>query len=201
MLNVFSSLTEYDIYHFSGEKMKKELISGKIIAAIVIGTSLMFVLNRFLFFTTEVYNIYIYPGIGILAAFAAIFGPIAGFIIGFTGHALVDHFSWDHIWWSWATASGFFGLAVGSFWKYYKTEEGGFGIKQALIFNGVQLAANILAYVFIARSLNLFMYNEAFSLLTLQGFTASGINAVVVLILGTLLLILKSKKRKLLQKF
>ena len=181
--------------HFREKKMGYKIISVKTIAAIGIGTALMFVLNRFFFFPTGVFNIYVYPGIGILAAFAAIFGPLAGFLIGFIGHALVDHFAWNNIWWSWVSASALFGFAVGFFWKYYKIEESGFGIAQALLFNCVQIAANILAYVFVARALNLFMYDEPFGLLTAQGFAASGFNAAVVLILGTSLVIIYSRIR------
>jgi class 3 adenylate cyclase/uncharacterized membrane protein len=164
-------------------------------AAIVIGAVLMFVLNRYLAIPTGVPDTSFQFGIPILAVFAAALGPIAGFLIGFIGHALVD-ISWGGfggVWWSWVISSAFFGLVVGSFRKFFKIEAGGFGVKQALLFNIVQAVANVAAYVFIARILDLVMYNEPFGKLTLQGFVAAGINIGAVLILGTIFAVGYSK--------
>jgi len=160
---------------------------AKFAASVVIGAGFMFVLNRYLALPTGVPDTSLQLGIPVLAVFAAVLGPVAGFLIGFIGHALVDFTAGWGIWWSWVIASAFFGLAVGSFRKSFKIEEGKFGVKQALIFNGVQAVANILAYFFIARILGLLMYNEPFDKETLQGFVAAGVNIVAVLIIGTIL--------------
>ena len=154
--------------------------------SIAIGAGLMFALNRYLAIPSGVPDTSVQLGIPILAVFAAVMGPLAGFLIGFIGHALVD-LSWGGVWWSWVISSAFFGFAVGFFRKYFRIEAGGFGVRQALIFNGVQAAANIGSYVFIARILDLVMYNEPFGKLTLQGFVAAGVNIAAVMILGTLL--------------
>jgi len=160
-------------------------------AAIAVGAVLMFVLNRYASIPTGVSDTYYQFGIPILAVFAAVFGPIAGFLIGFIGHALVDLSwgGWDfgEVWWSWVIASALFGLAVGFFRKWFKIEEGKFGLTEALIFNGVQAIANAAAYVFIARILDLIMYKQAFEKITLQGFAAAAVNIVAVAILGTAL--------------
>jgi len=159
------------------------------------GAVLMFLLNRYLALPTGVPDTSLQLGIPLLAVFAAVLGPIAGFLIGFIGHALVD-ISWGGfggVWWSWVISSAFFGLLVGSFRKFFRIEAGGFGVKQALLFNGIQAIANIAAYVFVARILDLFMYHEPFGKLTLQGFVAAGINIAAVLILGTTLAIGYSK--------
>ena len=169
--------------------MLKNLISVRTVVAIGIGAALMFVLMRFVAIPTGVPNTNINLGITILAVFAAVFGPIAGFLIGFIGHTLVDLTAGWGVWWSWILASGFLGCIIGAFFKFYKIDEGGFGIKEAVIFNGVQIGANLVAYVFIARTLDLIIYQEPFTKVTLQGFTAAGFNAVTVLILGTLLII------------
>ncbi|MDR1802760.1 MAG: ECF-type riboflavin transporter substrate-binding protein [Treponema sp.] len=165
---------------------------AKFLASVLIGAGLMFVLNRFISIPTGVPDTYIQLGIPVLALFAAVLGPLAGFLIGFIGHTLVD-LSWGGIWWSWVFASAFFGLAVGSFRSFFKIEEGKFGVKRALIFNGIQAAANITAYVFITRTLDLVIYNEHFAKITLQGFVAAGINIAAVLIMGTTLAIGYSK--------
>jgi class 3 adenylate cyclase/uncharacterized membrane protein len=172
---------------------KKTLL--KFAAAIGMGAVLMFLLNRYLALPTGVPDTSLQLGIPLLAVFAAVLGPIAGFLIGFIGHALVD-ISWGGIggvWWSWVISSAFFGLVVGAFRKFFRIEAGGFGVKQALLFNGIQAIANVAAYVFIARILDLFMYHEPFGKLTLQGFVAAGINIAAVLILGTTLAIAYSK--------
>jgi len=176
-------------------KEEKDVIKKtfvKFVVAIVIGAGLMFVLNRYLALPTGVPDTSLQLGIPILAVFAAVLGPIAGFLIGFIGHTLVD-LSWGGVWWSWVISSAFFGLFIGSFRKFYKIEAGGFGVKQALLFNGIQAIANVAAYVFIARILDLFMYHEPFGKLTLQGFVAAGINIVAVLVMGTILAIGYSK--------
>ena len=165
-----------------------KIISVRTVVAIGIGAALMFVLNRFVAIPTGVPNTNIQLGMAILAVFAAIFGPIAGFIIGFIGHTLVDLTAGWGVWWSWITASGIFGLVVGAFWNFYKIEDGEFGIKECLIFNAVQIAANILAYVFVARTMDVIIFREPFDKVTLQAFIASGVNGITILILGSLLI-------------
>jgi len=162
-------------------------------ASVVIGAGLMFVLNRFLALPTGVPGTSLQLGIPVLAVFAAVFGPVAGFLIGFIGHTLVDLTAGWGIWWSWVISSAFFGLAVGFFSNFFKIEEGKFGVKQALLFNGVQAAANIVAYVFIARILDLFMYAQQFEKISLQSFVAAGVNIAAVLIMGTILALGYSK--------
>jgi energy-coupling factor transport system substrate-specific component len=169
----------------------------KTAVAVVIGAGLMFVLMRFASIDIDkwVPNTYINLGIAILAAFAAVFGPVAGFLIGFIGHALTDlsRGGLGGIWWSWVICSALFGFAIGFFQKSYNVNAGGFGIKQCFIFNGVQIVTNVLVWGFVARTLDLVIYQEPFGKVTLQGFAAAGVNSVVVLVLGSLLVFLYSK--------
>ena len=172
---------------------------GKTAVAVIIGAGLMFAVQHLVLpkipFDTGVENVYLNLGIAILAVFAAIFGPIAGFLIGFIGHTLVDVFGPWGISWSWILSSAIFGCIMGWFWKSYKIEEGGFGLKECLTFNGVQIAANIAAWAFIARTLDMSFFNEPFGKVSLQGFAAAGLNSAVVLVLGTLLAFGYSKFR------
>jgi energy-coupling factor transport system substrate-specific component len=171
--------------------MEYKLMSLKTVVGIVIGAALMFVLQRYASIDIDAWvpNTYINLGIAILAVFAAILGPIAGFLIGLIGHALVD-FSWGGwggIWWSWVISSAVFGCVVGWFWKSYKIDEGGFGLKECLTFNAVQIITNVLVWVFLARTLDMMIYNEAFDRVSLQSFAAAGFNSLTVLVLGSLL--------------
>jgi energy-coupling factor transport system substrate-specific component len=175
--------------------MGKKMISIKTVVAIGIGAALMFVLNRFVTVPTGIPNVNLFIGNAILALFAAIFGPLAGLLVGFIGHTLVDlTWGWG-VWWSWVITSGIYGLMVGFFWKFYKIEEGEFGIKQAVIFNGIQIGANLLAWVAIAPTLDILIYQEPADKVYLQGLVAGASNIAVVLILGTLLAIGYSRTR------
>ena len=175
--------------------MVKNFISVKTVVAIGIGAALMFVLMRFVALPTGIPNVNINLGIAVLAVFAAIFGPIAGLLIGFIGHTLVDlTWGWG-VWWTWVIADALYGFAIGLFWKFFKIEEGGFGVRQAVIFNGVQICANLLAWVAIAPTLDILIYQEPSDKVYLQGLVAGGLNIAVVLVLGTLLIIGYSKTR------
>jgi energy-coupling factor transport system substrate-specific component len=167
--------------------MGNKFISVKTVAAIGIGAALMFVLMRFAAVPSGVPNTSLDLGIVVLSVFAAIFGPIAGLLIGFIGHMLAD-LTGDRIWWSWIIADALYGFVVGFLWKLYKLEEGKFGVKQALIFNTAQIVANMLAWVAAAPTLGILIYNESADKEYLQGLIAGALNIVVVLILGTLLL-------------
>ena len=174
--------------------MENKVISVKILAAAAVGAVLMYLLNHFATIPTSVAGTNFMPGMAVLAAVAAIFGPAAGFLAGFIGHFLVDLTGdFGRIWWSYVIASALFGLAVGYFRKMYRIEEGRFGVKEALIFNGVQAIANILAYFFIARTLSMIMFKESFGTITMMGIVAAGINIPVILVLGTLLIIVYIK--------
>ena len=169
--------------------MGKKFISVRTVVAIGIGAALFFVLNRFVAIPSGVPNVNLNLGIAILAVFSAIFGPIAGFLIGLIGHTLVDlTFGWG-VWWSWVISSAFFGCGLGVFWKLYKIEEGGFKIKQIITFNLVQIIANAVVWGGIAPTLDILIYQEPANKVYLQGLVAGSLNAAVVLILGTLLII------------
>jgi len=166
--------------------MEKKLISVKTVVAIGIGAALMFVLMRFVAVPSGVPNTNLNLGIAVLSVFAAIFGPLAGFLIGFIGHTLTD-LTWGSVWWTWVIADALYGFAVGIFWKFYKLEEKDFGVKEAVIFSGVQILANLLAWAVIAPTLDILIYKEPSDKVYLQGLVAGGLNIAVVLILGTLL--------------
>jgi energy-coupling factor transport system substrate-specific component len=174
--------------------MGNKVISIKTVVAIGIGAALMFVLMRFVAVPSGVPNTNLNLGIATLSIFAAIFGPVAGLLIGFIGHTLTD-LTWGGVWWTWVIADALYGLMIGFFWKFYKIEDGEFGVKQAVIFNCVQIAANLIAWVAIAPTLDILIYQEPSDKVYLQGLVAGGLNIAVVLILGTVLAIGYSKTR------
>ena len=104
--------------------------SIKTFVAIGIGAALFFVLGRFVAIPSPVPNTNISLQYAVLALLAAMYGPVAGGLIGFIGHALID-LSWGGIpWWSWVITSAFVGVVVGLFTKKLHVEEGDFNKKE-----------------------------------------------------------------------
>ena len=84
-----------------------------VFVAVGIGAALFFVLGRFVAIPSPVPNTNISLQYGLLAFMAALFGPLAGALIAFIGHALIDFsYGWG-VWWSWVIASAVAGLIMG----------------------------------------------------------------------------------------
>lgn len=129
----------------------------------------------------------------LLAFFAAVFGPVAGGIIGLLGHALGDAFFYGSVWWSWVFPDALFGIAVGLFTKKFAVQEGGFGKKQGAMFNAVQILANLVAWVVLAPVLDILIYSEPANKVFTQGLVAFVCNIVIVAVLGTLICVAYTK--------
>lgn len=87
--------------------------SIKTVVAVGIGAALFFVLGRFVAIPSPVPNTNISLQYAVLALLAAMYGPVAGGLIGFIGHALID-LSWGGSpWWSWVITSAFVGVVIG----------------------------------------------------------------------------------------
>ena len=107
--------------------MKNNNSSIKTVVAVGIGAALFFVLGRFVAIPSPVPNTNISLQYAVLALLAAMYGPVAGGLIGFIGHTLID-LSWGGSpWWSWVIASAFVGVVVGLFAKKLNLQEGEFG--------------------------------------------------------------------------
>jgi energy-coupling factor transport system substrate-specific component len=165
--------------------MKK--FSVKTIVAIGIGAALFFVLGKFVAIPSPVPNTSITTQYGLLAFMAAVYGPIAGALIGFIGHMLIDFAAGWGIWWSWVIASGVFGLLVGLATKALKIEEGDLGKKGLIKFNIVQFVSHLICWMAVAPVLDVYMMHEPWDKLIAQGLMAGLGNAVTTAIVGSLL--------------
>jgi energy-coupling factor transport system substrate-specific component len=174
--------------------MSQKIISVRTEVAIGVGAALVFVLMRFVAVPSGVPNTTLNLSTAITAIFAALFGPVAGLFIAFIGHTITD-LTWGGVWWSWVIADAVFGLLMGLFWKLYGIGEGEFTLKSCFIFNAVQIAANAIAWIGIAPALDILIYQEPADKVFLQGVVAGGLNAAVVLILGSALAFGYSKTR------
>jgi energy-coupling factor transport system substrate-specific component len=159
----------------------------KEVVATGIGTALFVVLTEVQIPLVIVPNTALQVRAALLAFLAAVFGPIVGGIVGLLGHALGDALFYGSVWWSWVFPDAIFGILVGIFAKKYQIKEGGFGGKQILLFNVVQVVANALAWILVAPVLDILIYAEPSDKVFAQGALAFVANIIIVAILGTLL--------------
>lgn len=165
--------------------MKK--FSVKTIVAIGIGAALFFVLGKFVAIPSPVPNTSITTQYGLLAFMAVVFGPVAGALIGFVGHMLIDFAAGWGIWWSWVIASGVFGLLVGAAAKALKIDETQMDKKNLIKFNLVQFVSHLICWMAVAPVLDVYMMGEPWDKLISQGLMAGLGNSVTTAIVGSLL--------------
>lgn len=165
-------------------------ISLKTTLVIGIGIALFFVFGRFVSVPInfgEIDDMYVTIQYGVLAFIAAVFGPIAGFFVGFLGHFLID-FSNGELWWGWIISSACFGFLIGLVSFKMKIDDGEFRGKDMAIFNIAQVVAHFLTWGLIAPTIDILMYptvsvTEEF----VQGLTSAASNSVTTAIVGSIL--------------
>ena len=168
--------------------MKK--LSVKSVVAIGIGAALFFVLGK-ISIPTPVSNTYISLQYAIQAVFATLFGPIAGLLIGFIGHTLIDATSYGP-WWSWIIASAFAGLVIGLITLKMDLSDG-LDAKKLIRFNVAQIVAHLLAWGVVAPVLDIVIYAEPVEKLFAQGLMAAIANIITTGVVGSLLLFAYAK--------
>ena len=157
-----------------------------VFVAIGIGAALFYVLGRYVAIPSPVPNTNISLQYGLLAFMAALFGPLAGALIAFIGHALIDFsYGWG-VWWSWVIASAVAGLIMGVLTKKISLEKS-FGKKQIITFNVSQVIAHLVAWVVVAPVLDILIYAEPANKVFVQGLVGGLANIVTTAIVGTLL--------------
>ncbi len=165
--------------------MKK--FSVKTIVAIGIGAALFFVLGRFVAIPSPVPNVNICVQYGLLAFMSAVYGPVAGALIGFIGHTLIDFsYGWG-IWWSWVISSAVFGLLMGLAARKLKLEDGEMGKKGLIKFNVSQLLCHAFTWIVVANVLDILMFQEPLNKILAQSFFSTASNAISTAIVGSLL--------------
>lgn len=166
----------------------------KTIVAVGVGTAIFFLLARFVsipvFANTNITFQY-----AVLGFFAAVFGPIAGLLIGLIGHALTDLAFGYGLWWSWIIVSALIGFASGFLLKGVKIDEGEFGKKGILQFIIGSVIIHLVGWGLVAPVLDILIYAEPANKVFTQGLIAGASNIVTTVIVGTLLLWAYSKTR------
>ncbi|MCQ4085704.1 ECF-type riboflavin transporter substrate-binding protein [Saccharibacillus sp. JS10] len=185
--------------------MQSKSFSVKTVVAIGIGAALFVVLARFGSIPSPIPNTNIQTNYAILALFAVLYGPLAGLLIGLIGHTVTDLISYGNPWFSWIIASGVFGLIVGLLarklriqkgqYSLIRIQDGEFGLKGIVLFNIIQIIANVLSWLVVAPVLDILIYAEPANKVFTQGVLATGANIATVAVLGTLIAIAYSKTR------
>ncbi|RLK62813.1 ECF-type riboflavin transporter substrate-binding protein [Atopobacter sp. AH10] len=168
--------------------MKKNQLSIRTIVAIGIGAAVFVILSRFADIPTPIPNTSIKTSYPFLAVMASLFGPTAGMLIGFIGHALTDFTSYGSVWWSWVVVSGVVGLGIGLLTKNIGSLSGSLSKKQILQFNLAQILTQAIGFGLVAPILDILIYAEPAKKVFTQGFVAGLANIITVAVIGTAIL-------------
>ena len=167
----------------------------KTIVATGLGAALFTLLFMYVKIPTGIPETDIQTAYGIGAFFAALFGPIAGGLIAFIGHALSDSIQYGSAWWSWVVASGLSCFIIGLVYPKLHVEDGEFGKKDIILFNVYQIIGNAIAWIIVAPILDILIYAEPANLVFTQGVVAAISNAISSGVIGTILLVRYSRTR------
>ena len=164
--------------------------STKTIVATGLGAALFMVLFMFVKVPSPVPETNLQIAYGVSAFFAALFGPLCGFLVAFIGHALNDFIAYGSPWWSWIVASGVCAMVTGlaSSKIAPRVEEGIFGKDEIKVFVLYTAIGQAVAWLLIAPILDVVLYKEPVNLVFTQGAIAFVMDLLCAAIIGGLLL-------------
>jgi len=163
-------------------------VTTKTIVAIGLGAAIFTLLFMYVKIPSPIPETSFQTAYGLSAFFATLFGPIAGALISFIGHAISDAVQYGSPWWSWVIASGVAGFVSGLAYKRTRVEDGIFEGKDIRTFNMYQAIGNLIAWLLIAPVLDILIYAEPVNLVFTQGAIACVMNIISAGVIGTLLL-------------
>jgi energy-coupling factor transport system substrate-specific component len=164
-------------------------VNTRTIVAAGLGAALFMLLFMYVKVPSPVPETSFQTAYGLSAFFATLFGPIAGALIAFIGHALSDAVQYGSPWWSWVIASGVASFIFGFAFKRTQVEAGTFQFKDIITFNVIQVIGNAIAWLVVAPVLDIVIYAEPANLVFTQGGIAAIMNSISAGVIGTLLLI------------
>jgi len=170
-------------------------VTTKTIVATGLGAAIFMLLFMYVKVPSPIPETSFQTAYGLSALFATLFGPIAGGLIAFIGHALSDAVQYGSPWWSWVIASGVASFIFGFAFKRTGVEEGEFSKKDIITFNLIQVIGNAVAWIIVAPVLDILIYAEPVNLVFTQGIVAAIMNSVSAGVIGTLFLIAYAKTR------
>ena len=164
--------------------------STKTIVATGLGAALFMVLFMFVKVPSPVPETNLQIAYGVSAFFAALFGPVCGFLVAFIGHALNDFVAYGSPWWSWIVASGISAMVTGLCSKKIapRVEEGIFEKSEITTFVIYTLLGQAASWIVIAPLLDIVLYSEPANLVFTQGIVAFVADFICAAVIGGLLL-------------
>lgn len=156
----------------------------------LVGSSLVMMLAmRYLSIPVLYFGIRVQFAYGILVLISVLYGPALGTSAAFIGHYLSDTLM-ESVWLSWilcsALLAGVFTISVSK----KRLNQGIFTRNDAIRFNVIQVAGNLVIWGLLAPTLDVFMYSEATSKVFTQGWAAGLANALTVGLVGSLLIMI-----------
>lgn len=177
-------------------KKRGKTMSTKTVVAIGIGAALYAVLSAVAIPVGP--NTSFRVAIALLPIFGALFGPTAGFLVGFIGHALNDAFMYGGVWWSWVFLSAMMGF-FGGMAKFNPKFDPLNGVCNKLHIGMMYIWSAIGMFVgsVLAYFGDVYLYGEPAQKLFIQITAANISNFVVVAVIGipAVALIAKSKAK------
>lgn len=172
--------------------MKKGIFSIKALVATALGAALFLVLFYFVKIPSPAPSTNFQLAYGISTFFGALFGPVAGCLTAFVGHALNDMITGYGVWWSWVIASGVAGLFSGIAYYTFDLDH---GEKPGVKYYALNIIGHAVAWIVVAPLLDILMYNEPAETVFFQGAVSFVIDAVSALVVGTVLCYAYAKTR------
>ena len=165
--------------------MKKFGVKSVVASAIL--AALVFVLLRFVAIPTPFPDTTLSIYAAVISFFSVLFGPIVGFLGGFTGNMLVDLTAGWGVWWSWVFATGLYGLLMGLATKKIDLEDGIFGKKEFIRFAIAVVINCLICWGIVAPVGDVLIYAEPFNLVFVQCLFIGISGMVSSLVIGGLL--------------
>ncbi|MGC5327383.1 ECF transporter S component [Brevibacillus sp. SYSU BS000544] len=139
------------------------------------------------------------PAIALLAVFAAIEGPLFGFIVGFIGNVGVDWFE-GSFWWHWSVGNGIIGLIIGLLYLVpgYHPRKGEITFAHYVMFMILSAVGNYVGLI-LASLVDVWLNQVDFISAVFQwAFTPATVNVLMIGTLGVggLYLYARMKKHK-----
>ncbi|MDF7637219.1 ECF-type riboflavin transporter substrate-binding protein [Leuconostocaceae bacterium ESL0958] len=168
--------------------MKKRTLATRDVVAVGLGAAVFLILFKLIAIPTGLPNTQVNVAQSWLSLVSIIFSPVVGALVAIIGHSLNDALSYGSVWWSWVIADGLYAFVFGWLVKGARLNKGRLSWKKIIWFNLSQLVANLLAWVVLAPSLDIWIYAEPANKVYLQGALSTVVNVLSTAIIGTLLL-------------
>lgn len=164
--------------------------STKTIVATGLGAAVFLILFMYVKIPSPIPETSLQTAYGVSSFFAAVFGPLAGFLVAFVGHALSDFLQYGSPWWSWVVASGVSAMVTGFCARKVApaVEEGRFEKAELIQFALWAVIGNALAWLICAPVLDIVLYSEPVKTVIAQGLWAFVMDAIVSVVIGVILL-------------